>query len=107
MNLKTKYMKRGTLIGYGLVLAIALSMQSCQDDPINPNSGCCNGIDTTWVNDSTDFGGGNGNPIDSTDFGGGNGTPTDSTDFGGGNGTPTDSTDFGGGNGNPADSIGV
>jgi hypothetical protein len=60
MNLKTKYMKRGTLIGYGLVLAIALSMQSCQDDPINPNSGGGNGIDTTWVNDSIDFGGGNG-----------------------------------------------
>lgn len=98
-------MKRGTLIGYGLVLAIALSMQSCQDDPINPNSGGGNGIDTTWVNDSTDFG--SGNPIDSTDFGGGNGNPIDSTDFGGGNGTPTDSTDFGGGNGNPTDSIGI
>ncbi|MEY3236055.1 MAG: hypothetical protein RI883_156 [Bacteroidota bacterium] len=75
-------MKRGTLIGYGLVLAIALSMQSCQDDPINPNNGGGNGIDTTWVNDSADIiqdpsGGGNGTPIDSTNFGGGGGNPSD------------------------------
>jgi hypothetical protein len=85
-------MKRVTLIGYGLVLAIILSMQSCQEDPIIPNNGGGNGVDTTWVNDSTDFGGGNENPSDSIDFGGGNGTPTDSTDFGGGNGNPADST---------------
>jgi hypothetical protein len=95
MNLKTKYMKRGILMGYGLVLTITLSMQSCQDDPINPNTGGGNGIDTTWVNDSTDIiedpsGGGNGTPIDSTDLGGGNGTPIDSTGLGGGNGSPSD-----------------
>ena len=70
-------MKRGTLIGYGFVLTIALSMQSCQDEPITQYIGPGIEIDTAWVNDSTDFGGGNGNPIDSSDFGGGNGNPSD------------------------------
>ena len=98
-------MRKGLIVGYGFALVSLLAMQSCQDDPICPN-GLSNGIDTTWVNDST--GGGNcGGPfLDSTWKGGGNGggTPIDSTWSGGNGGTPIDSTWYGGGN--PLDTLG-
>lgn len=74
-------MKRGILFGYGFVLTIALSMQSCVGDPITVPTDPSDGIDTTWVNDSTDTGVGGDNPIDSTDIGGGD--PSDSILFGG------------------------
>jgi hypothetical protein len=81
-------MKKGLIVGYGFALVISFGMQSCQDDPITPNgTGTGNGIDTTWVNDTTGGGNGGGNPIDSTWNGGGNGggTPIDTTGNGGGN----------------------
>jgi hypothetical protein len=99
-------MKKGLFLGYGLVVAVSLMMQSCQDDPILPNGGG-NDIDTTWVSDSTnnDPNGGGGSPMDSTNTGGG--TQIDSTGFNGGgsggNWIPNDST---GGNGNPNDTLG-
>lgn len=100
-------MRKGLIVGYGFALVISFGMQSCQDDPIIPN-GNGNGIDTTWVNDTTGGGNGGGTPIDSTWNGGGNGggTPIDSTWNGGGNGggTPIDSTWNGGGN--PMDTLG-
>lgn len=80
-------MKKVVLVGYAMVASVTMLLQSCQDDPIVPNSGG-NGVDTTWVIDSTGNNGG-GNPIDSTNWGG-NGNPNDSTIWGGGNGNPGD-----------------
>lgn len=93
-------MKRAVLVGYVMLASVTILLQSCEDGPIVPNS-VNNTIDTTWIEDSTYNGGGNGNPIDSTNWGGGN--PIDSTSCGGGN--PIDSTNWGGGNGNPGDTL--
>ncbi len=83
-------MKKVVLIGYAMVASVTMLLQSCQDDPIVPNGGG-NGVDTTWVIDSTgNNGGGNGTPGDSTNTGGGNENPGDSTIWGGGNGDPGD-----------------
>lgn len=85
-------MKRGILIGYGVILTVTVMLQSCDDGPIIPITDPNNGTDTTWVNDSIGDPneGGNGDPVDSTDWNGGNGDPIDSTDWNGGNGDPTD-----------------
>lgn len=58
----------------------ALMVQSCEDSPIEPNGGGYNNVDTTWVDDSLDYGGGGNDPIDSTDWNG-SGEPIDSTDW--------------------------
>ena len=86
-------------------LGFAMSLNSCQDDPITPNNPNDDNIDTTWtgIDDSTNVDDPNGggtiddstgwtNPNDTTivDPNGG-GTPTDTTG-GGGNGSPNDST---------------
>lgn len=91
----SKILKKGAIvITYFSFVGVLFFMNSCQDDPILPNGGG-DEIDTTWVSDSTDNGGGNGGsePIDSTGNGGGNGgeNPIDSADFGGNGGEPTDS----------------
>lgn len=81
------------LFGYATVLVAAISLQSCNDDPITPSDGSGNDTDTTWVEDSTDNNGG-GDPTDTTGNGGdnGGGDPTgDSTNW-----NPYDSTDIGG-----------
>ncbi|MGB0915318.1 MAG: hypothetical protein ACPGVI_04555 [Crocinitomicaceae bacterium] len=86
---------------YFAVLAIVFSMTSCQDDPITPNDNSGNNVDTTWVDDSTNWnpnnGGGNTNPNDTTS-GGGNTNPNDTTNWGGNN-NPNDTTNWGGNNG--------
>lgn len=66
--------KLALTIGYFGLVAGLIFLNSCQDDPINPNDGNGNGggIDTTWVNDSTDYN--NGGGIDSTDYNGGGDT---------------------------------
>ena len=82
------------------LLGFTIVLNSCQDDPIVPNSPNNPVIDTTWT-----IGCEGGDPMDSTFCGGG--TPSDSTfndPTGGGNpgDTLTDPT----GGGNPNDSIG-
>lgn len=81
-------------IGYFTLVGSLILLNSCQDDPINPNSGDSNPVDSTWVNDSTNNG--NNNPEDSTfidstywNGGGNNGGNDDSTDW---NNNPGDST---------------
>lgn len=83
--------KRILTLGYVLALGGMITLNSCQDDPIEPNpDGNGNGADTTWVDDSTNNGGiddPNGNGTDSTiidDGGNGEGT-IDSTGTDGGN----------------------
>ena len=84
-------MKKLILVGYVMMAAVTLFLQSCQEDLIVPN-GTGNDADTTWVLDTIGYnGGGNGNPIDSTNWGGGNGDPVDSTNWDGGDGNPGDS----------------
>lgn len=101
-------MKKGFLIaGYVIALGSSIALQSCSDDPFTPNDPGTNTNDTTWVEDSTDNGGGNGTSDDSTftDPYGGNGT--DTTNTGGGNcgGGGIDST-FNGGGTNDSTGIG-
>lgn len=76
--------KKMYLFGYATVLVAAISLQSCNDDPITPSDGSGNDTDTTWVEDSTDNNGG-GDPTDTTGNGGG-GNPSDTICWGGGNG---------------------
>lgn len=110
----TKLLLRG---GYFAALTFIVSMNtSCTDCPIEPIDPTNNQVDTTWVNDSTNNGGGNNNPYDSTNWnpnGGGNTNPYDSTNWnqnGGGNTNPYDSTNWNpngnGGSTNPNDSLG-
>ncbi len=100
------------------LLLIAGMNTSCNDAPIEPLNEPNNQVDTTWVDDSTNWnpnGGGNTNPNDSSNWdpnGGGNTNPNDSTNWdpnGGGSTNPNDSTSWdpnGGGNTNPNDSLG-
>lgn len=89
------------MFGYVGVLVAAISLQSCNDDPITPDDGTGNGTDTTWVDDSTNTGGGE----DST-FNGGGTDPGDSTGGWSGGGDPGDSTGWSGGGDVPGDSTG-
>lgn len=96
-------MKRiGFITAYIFLLGIA-TLQSCQDDPIVPNTGNGNDVDTTWVEDSTDYNDSiwdnNGNTCDST-WNDPNGT--DST----GNGSNTNDSTWVDNGGDPADSTG-
>lgn len=50
-------MKKLILTGYTLTLCSMLLLQSCDDGPILPNSGENNDVDTTWVSDSSYYGG--------------------------------------------------
>lgn len=85
------------MFGYAGVLLAAISLQSCNDDPIVPDGGCGGGLtDTTWVDDSTNTNGGGDNPCDSTDWNGGGDNPNDSTDWSGGGDVPGDSTGWNG-----------
>lgn len=103
-------MKHSKLIlrgGYaGLLIGLLALNTSCNDDPIEPLNDPNNQLDTTWVDDSTNW-----NPDDSTNWnpnGGGNTNPNDSTNWdpnSGGNTNPNDSTNWGG-NTNPNDSLG-
>lgn len=91
------------MFGYAGVLAAAISLQSCNDDPIVPDGGGCgDGTDTTWVDDSTNT---NGGGEDSTYTGGGT-DPGDSTGGWSGGGDPGDSTGWSGGGDVPGDSTG-
>ena len=97
---------------YIAALTFVLTLNSCQDDPITPNSPGGNPVDTTWID--SNYNGGGGTPYDSTgNNGGGNTTDStwiDSTYTGGGcpGGIPADSTwidsTYNGGT-NPYDSI--
>ena len=40
-------------IGYFALVGSLVLLNSCQDDPIDPNPGDPNPVDSTWVNDST------------------------------------------------------
>lgn len=64
--------RRIFLVSYVLVTGLTLTLQSCQDDPIIPNTSSTNGVDTTWVSDSTSN---NDNNNDDNN----NGDSTDST----------------------------
>jgi hypothetical protein len=75
-------------------LACIILLNSCQDDPIVPNDPSDPNVDTTWVDDSTNW-----NPYDT--LGGGGYDSTGWNDPTGGGGNPNDSTGW-----NPNDSLG-
>jgi hypothetical protein len=88
-------MKKAIFIAsYAFIASGLVLLNSCQDDPVTPNDPNGGGsVDTTWVDDSTNTGGGTDNPIDSSGWNNGGGGSIDSTgNEGGGNGTPSDST---------------
>ena len=94
--------KKMYLFSYVSVLLVAISLQSCNEEPITPND--CSGIvtDTTWVEDSTTNNGGGDNPNDTIDWNGGGDNPYDSTGWNGGGDNPGDSTGW-----NPYDSTNI
>jgi hypothetical protein len=99
--------KKMYVAGYAILLISAISLQSCQDDPIAPNDPTDTSQDTVWVNNPGDSihqtdstWNGSVDPIDSTDWSDG-GEVIDSTNWGSGNGEPVDSTIW-----NPNDSTG-